>query len=157
MEGDIFQAAASPSLKSVVVEALKNIPYTTVESKSYYEFLKNYYDDADDDSNNTVEDRIGLLGSGSDHNTFVFYAGIPSLIYGFKIDKRKYPGSTGGYPTYHTGYETFYLMDTLLDPGFKLLKTCSQLSLHMLLQLTEPTILPLQPEHIVREVETSWD
>jgi len=44
-------------------------------------------------------------------------------------------------------------MDKLLDPGFKLHKTCSQLSIHMLLQLAESVILPLQPEEIVREVE----
>ena len=47
------------------------------------------------------------------------------------------------------------LMGTLLDPGFKLIKTCFQLSVHMLMQLIEPPILPFQPEEIVRKVEKS--
>ncbi len=25
-----------------------------------------------------------------------------------------------GYPVYHTGFDNFHLMDTILDPGFKI-------------------------------------
>ena len=153
MEGGILQPLASPSLRSVFVEALKNVPSSKDESESYYEFLKNYYKDSDDGLENSIEDRVKILGAGSDHAPFAYYAGVPALYYFFTIDKKKYPGYSGKYPTYHTGYETFYLMDKLLDPGFKLHKTCSQLSIHMLLQLAESAILPLQPEEIVREVE----
>ena len=27
---------------------------------------------------------------------------------------------------YHTGYETFYLMDKIIDPGYKIHRTCAQ-------------------------------
>ena len=106
---------------------------------------------------NNIEDKINILGSGSDHAPFAFYAGVPSLDFHFDIDKQKYPESSGGYPTYHTGYETFFLMDHLLDPGFKLHKTCSQLSLHIILQLAESTILPFQPLDIVKELVKAFD
>ena len=26
----------------------------------------------------------------------------------------------------HTGYDTFYLMDKLIDPGYKIHRTCAQ-------------------------------
>ena len=71
-----------------------------------------------------------ILGSGSDHAPFAFTAGVPALYYGFYVDKQKYPGLSG-YPTYHTGFETFFLMEQLLDPGFRLARTCTQLALHM--------------------------
>ena len=74
-----------------------------------------------------------------------------------------------GYPTYHTGYETFYLMKThigerienlryflasnyLSDPGFSLHKTCTQLGLDMILNLAESPVLPLSPKHISTEI-----
>ena len=74
-----------------------------------------------------------------------------------------------GYPTYHTGYETFYLMKThigerienlryflssnyLSDPEFSLHKTCTQLGLDMILNLAESPVLPLSPKHISTEI-----
>ena len=156
MSGDILHPSASPSLKSVFVEAIKNVPSTKDSSKSYYDFLKEYYKN-DETPVDNIEDKINILGSGSDHSPFAYYAGVPSLDYYFDIDKQKYPKSTGGYPTYHTGYETFFLMDHLLDPGFKLHKTCSQLSLHIILQLAESTILPFQPLDIVKELVKAFD
>lgn len=49
--------------------------------------------------------------------------------------------------------ETFYLVDQYIDPGFNLHRSCSQLSLHMLLNLGESLYLPLTPRHIVTEIE----
>ena len=106
MSGDILNPKASPSLKSVFVEAIKNVPSTEDSSRSYYEFLKEYYMN-DVTHVDNIEDKINILGSGSDHAPFAYYAGVPSLDYYFDIDKQKYPESSGGYPTYHTGYETF--------------------------------------------------
>ena len=61
------------------------------------------------------------------------------------------------YPTYHTGYETFYLVDNFIDPGFKTHSTCSKLSIHMLLNLAESAFLPLSPRHIVTEIRRGVD
>ena len=47
---------------------------------------------------------------------------------------------------YHTGYETFYLMDKLIDPGFKIHRTCAQTSLHVLMELADSSILPYNLE-----------
>ena len=116
------------------MDAIKNVRSTKDSRKSYYEFLKEYYKN-DETPVDNIEDKINILGSGSDHAPFAFYAGVPSLDFHFDIDKQKYPESSGGYPTYHTGYETFFLMDHLLDPGFKLHKICSQLDRWTLIHL----------------------
>jgi len=152
VSGDILKPYASASLKSVFLEAIKGVPSTLDSSKTYYEFLKEYHKD---DGEN-VEDQIKILGSGSDHATFAYYAGVPALYYSFGIDKKKYPKYSGGYPLYHTGYETFYAMDKLIDPGFKLHRTCSQISLHMILQLAESSIVPLDPKGVVSEIEKGF-
>jgi len=153
VSGDILSPSASPILKEVFIEAIKSVPSTYDPSQTYYEFLENYIKD---DIINKVEDKIKITGSGSDHAPFSFYAGIPALYLSLKIDKHKYPG-LGGYPTYHTGYETFYLVDQFIDPGFKLHRTCSKLSLHMLLNLGESAFLPLTPRHIVVEMQNEID
>ena len=79
----------------------------------------------DNNGTDRKEPKLGLLGSGSDHAAFAFYANIPAISYHFEADKKKYKG-LGFYSTYHTGFETFYLMDKIVDPGFKIHRTCAQ-------------------------------
>jgi hypothetical protein len=45
-----------------------------------------------------VEDRIKILGSGSDHSIFSFYAGVPSIYFRFEPDTHKYPGIRARHP-----------------------------------------------------------
>ena len=61
---------------------------------------------------------------------FAFYANIPAINLRFKDDTKKYKG-VGQYPTYHTGYETFYLVDKIIDPGFKIHRTCAQVPISL--------------------------
>ena len=58
-----------------------------------------------------------FVGAGSDHATFIFYAGVPVMDIMFQEDRKLYP-KIGGYPAYHTGFETFELVDTLYDQNF---------------------------------------
>jgi hypothetical protein len=39
-----------------------------------------------------VADRIQILGSGSDHSAFAFYAGVPAVYLRFEPDTQKYKG-----------------------------------------------------------------
>ena len=71
--------------------------------------------------------------------------------YIFGYTKFKY--HEGWYPAYHTGFETFYLMDKPVDPGFKSSKACTQLGLHMALQLSEAPVLPYSLIHMIDVIE----
>ena len=117
-------------------------------TKSFHQFLSEYY--GEDGPTEGVD--IGILGSGTDHAPFAYYAGVPAAYHNFIIDKKKYP-SAGAYPAYHTGFETFYLVDQILDPGFAISKSSAQLNLHLILQLSETSLLPYSPADIVSTLE----
>ena len=82
-------------------------------SRSYYDFWEDWIKKGDSPSS---KPEFSLLGSGTDHAAFAFYAGVPSINLVFRLDRNKYKG-VGSYPPYHTGYDTFYLVDKILDPG----------------------------------------
>ena len=124
-------------------------------SKTLHEFLTDYYEEGNSTGGRvrTTEGvEIEILGSGTDHAPFAYYAGIPAAYHHFKIDNKKFP-SAGAYPTYHTGFETFYLVDKILDPGFALSRSSAQLNLHIILQLAETALLPFSPADIVTVLE----
>ncbi len=59
--------------------------------------------------------RVNLLGSGSDYAPFVSKLGVTSIDMSYSFDP-----ATGFslYPLYHSGYDTFHLMETYYDPQF---------------------------------------
>ena len=68
------------------------------------------------------------------------------------MDTKLYP-KTGAYPTYHTGFETFYLVDRIIDPGFVISKSSAQFNLHVILQLAERPLLPFSLTEILSVLE----
>ena len=77
---------------------------------------------------------------------------MPSVYQKFQIDKLKYPG-VSGYPTYHTGFETFHLVDKIIDPGFVASRASTQISLHIILQLSESPVIPYSLQDMTRVLE----
>ena len=61
----------------------------------------------------------------------------------FMADRKQYP-NIGGYPAYHTGFETFDLVDSLYDHNFTIFRACAQLNLRLGLELAEVEKLPLK-------------
>ena len=138
--GPVSKAQASPIMRDIVIEAFKHASDPTTDTeRSYYDYFKKYTNIG----NNGLEKEIKIshLGAGSDHAPFAFYAGIPAFNSRFKDDGHKYKG-IGQYPTYHTGYETFNLVDKIIDPGFKIHKTCTEVTIHALMQMSESALLP---------------
>ena len=155
VSGPIAKPQASPVLKDSVKNALKMADDPTTDNgRKYYEFWEEWTNKDHDDV--PKEPRIGLLGSGSDHASFAFYANIPAVNLRFKDDSKAYPG-IGQYPTYHTGYETFYLMEKLIDPGFKIHRTCAQTSIHVLLELADSAVLPYNLERFPKVMAETLD
>ncbi len=170
VSGPIVKPQSSPVLQDVVIDGLKHasIPvdgdyldgdgderrdfYPNSESQgSYYDFWKRWWNQ---DKDATEEPKIKLLGSGTDHAPFAFYAGVPAINLRFKDDNKRHKG-VGQYPTYHTGYETFYLMDAIIDPGFKIHRTCAQTSIRMLMNLADSVVLPYNLEYFPRQMKAS--
>ncbi|KAL4238330.1 hypothetical protein ACF0H5_003040 [Mactra antiquata] len=59
---------------------------------------------------------ISLPGAGSDYSTFRDRLGIPVMDVRFTWNRRY---KVSSYPMYHSAYETFYLVDKIMDRGFK--------------------------------------
>jgi len=153
--GPILNAKASPILKDVFLQAIQSVQTPSDESMSIQDFMVDYQKRLEKPVEKT-SDLVKGLGSGSDHAYFSFYAGVPALYYSFAIDRVKFK-DTSGYPAYHTGFETFGLVDKIIDPDYRIHRSCSQLMSTMSLNLLESSLLPLNPTHIAEEVQKGLD
>ena len=79
----------SEGMKDVTVEDLGK-PFRTLTQNHPIHPLKYVYHELIGLSAGVLKIFISvkISGSGSDHAPFSFYAGIPSLLYSFKIDKK---------------------------------------------------------------------
>jgi N-acetylated-alpha-linked acidic dipeptidase len=96
VSGKIFGGASSPSLKNLIIEATKVIPYPD-SAKSVFDHWRRQ----------SPNPPIGNLGGGSDHIAFYTHVGIPS-----------WSGGTGGPTMYHSNHDTFYFYEHFSDPAF---------------------------------------
>merc|ERR1711935_250939 len=106
---------------------------------SYFDFWKEWLD--------TEEPPISIPGAGSDHASFIFHAGVPVIDFGFGADAKKHPSVAKiGYPTYHTAYETFDLIERIVDPEFKLLSLSTKMTLSLVRDFAENIVLDFDLE-----------
>ena len=59
--------------------------------------------------------RITLLGAGSDFAPFIGKIGVTCADFRYRFDPKL---GISGYPLYHSVYETFHLVDKIMDPTF---------------------------------------
>ena len=148
MSGPILEPVASPTLMEILVPATKDIFSPVDETQNYYDWWKNWSEEGD----NFDPEVSPFVGSGSDHASFIFYAGVPVLDIMFQEDRKRYP-NIGGYPAYHTGFETFDLVDKVYDANFTIFGACAQLNLRVGLELAETELLPFKMEHYATVME----
>ncbi|CAC5360684.1 NAALAD [Mytilus coruscus] len=87
------------------------------------------------DEEDKTKPSIDVAGSGSDFAPFVQLAGVP-------ICDISYSTITGGYPLYHSKYETFNVVDKLIDPGFKYHRVVAQVIAEVTRRLSEDLLVP---------------
>ena len=155
--GPIVKPRASPVLRDVVKDALKHASDPTEgKTRSYYEYWVEWTNQNIKPGENQKEPVIKHLGSGTDHAAFAFYAGVPAFDIDFDVDTKKHPG-VGTYPMYHTGYETFYLMDKIIDPGYKIHRSCAQTTLYSLLSLGDSALIPYNLTYFPSEMKKTLE
>ncbi|CAL4199181.1 unnamed protein product, partial [Meganyctiphanes norvegica] len=150
-DGPALQATASPMLWKVLQEVVKKVPGVRSDGTLYDEWTAWFKQDQGVDA-----PVMATLGSGSDHAPFAFFAGIPSLDFSFKYDQYVY-NVTSGYATYHTGYETFYLVDEIIDPGFKIHQGCSRFTSLTIKYLSDSVLLPYSVEDLPKAMDEAFD
>ena len=142
--GPIPVPSFSPSLKQVVIEALKHS--SLQEFMSDIDYKKIWLNEDQEDIN------FSDLNFGSDIEPFAFLAGIPGIAIEFKQNV-----SQDKYPTYHTGYDTFNLVDNLIDPGFRIHQACAKFSIDTVLHLADSALLPFNLQLIPQAMKQSLD
>jgi hypothetical protein len=153
--GNVLWPGWTPTLKQTVVEATKAIPDPTHPERTYYEFWSQWIED----EGLSEEDLITstLPGAGSDHSPFMFYLGIPAVDLNFNFDYHADPTLKDiAYPTYHTGYETFELVNNTVDRDFSMHATCSRLSLAVVRDLSDRVVLNLVPLEYAKLLRSAW-
>lgn len=120
-----FGGASSPTLKSLMLDATKDVRYGDSDQSVYEHWISR---------SRTPEKGpdIGNLGGGSDHLAFYAHAGIPSLSAGM-----------GGPTLYHSAYDSYHWYKTFADPEFISGPTVARLFGVMAMRLANADVLPL--------------
>ncbi|XP_069165778.1 N-acetylated-alpha-linked acidic dipeptidase 2-like isoform X3 [Procambarus clarkii] len=147
--GPIIEVPGSPLLWDPITKITKMVPGVRNGATVYEEWVAFYA------VRNRTSPKMETLGSGSDYGPFSFYCGIPCLDLWFRGDKNKYNIST--YPSYHTGYETFYMMDKNMDPGFRIHQGCSRIAALTLRYFADSALLPYSLEHLPKAMKDALD
>lgn len=147
VSGPILQATGSPLVWDAIQKISNMIPGVSNGATLYDEWAAYHA------VRNKSFPEMKTLGGGSDYVPFAFYCGIPSLDVSFKYDKNLYDISN--YPSYHTGYETFFMVDTHVDPGFRIHQGCSRIVLLTLKYFADSSIIPYSLERLPEAIKQS--
>lgn len=133
VSGGNFSASSVPSLWKVLREVTRSVK----DPKTGKTIYQQWQDRARENRNvseqgETLEARIGALGSGSDYTPFLQHIGVPSTDMGFG----------GDYGVYHSAYDSFYWMDHFGDPGFVYHVAAAQLWGTLAMRLAAADALP---------------
>lgn len=134
--GLMFNGAASPSLKSLLIDATKAVPYPKGSQTVYEHWLERA-------TNKAAGPGIGNLGGGSDHLPFYAHVGIPSLSAGM-----------GGPTMYHSAYDNFHWYSTVGDPEFLSGPTVTRVMGIMTLRMANADVLPFDVARYGQDLKT---
>ena len=154
--GPIAVTQASPSLRDLLLNSYKNAYDLEADSSvhgSYYDYWLNWHNSDKNESEQMDLPDIPLLTPSSDHAAFNLQNGVPAIRLMFEEDTKKHKGLRGN-PTYHTGYETFYLIDKLIDPEYKLHRLCVQTSTYILMEMADSLVLPYNLNQMAEAMAT---
>nr|XP_053627350.1 glutamate carboxypeptidase 2-like [Cherax quadricarinatus] len=147
--GPIIHVPGSPLLWDPVTAVMKMVPGVR-DGATVYDEWKAYQI-----SQNVTTLKMKTLGSGSDYAPFSFYCGIPCVDMWFRRDKNKNDISI--YPSYHTGYETFYMVDKNVDPGFRIHQGCGRIASLLLKYFADSLIIPYSLQHLPEAMKDALD
>jgi len=143
VSGSRFSPAASPFLHQFLINVTRMVPAPLNNSRTLYDDWRDSLGGAE----NHGEIDVALPGGGTDHVAFAYFAGIPSMDLTFELDSSKFQIPISMYPAYHSGIDTFHLVDTFIDPGFRYHKSCGQLNGLLLQQIADSNLLPFNVSH----------
>ncbi|ODV93630.1 hypothetical protein PACTADRAFT_45879 [Pachysolen tannophilus NRRL Y-2460] len=126
VSGTHLNMESSPSLFKILKDVSKFVKYPG--DKAGKQTLYDHYEKEQNWN-------IGILGSGSDYCAALDHLGIPSVDLGFGNSEKD------AVYHYHSNYDSYHWMSTLIDPGFVYHNTISKFLGLMILQLSEHEVI----------------
>ncbi|XP_071833272.1 putative N-acetylated-alpha-linked acidic dipeptidase isoform X2 [Apostichopus japonicus] len=146
-----FRGKATPNLYNALYDATKAVPDAPFEGHSsnvYDTWLRRMKD------NNLNVPYISNVGSGSDYAVLLSRLGVPAVDLRYTYD----PASgLAGYPLYHSMYETFYLVNDILDPSFEYHRVIARVCAELARNLADSLILPFKASDYAFKMRRSLD
>jgi N-acetylated-alpha-linked acidic dipeptidase len=134
--GPLPGAASTPELRTLAMETMKKVVYG---SKTLYDAWDALYQFRPEDNGFTD------LGSGSDYTAFL-QLGIGAFDFGFDADR-----NTPVYH-YHSQYDSYHWMKTLVDPDFSVHATAGQFVTLLAYHLADDKLIPFDMSTYARNV-----
>ena len=139
-----FRARALPIVENTLYEVGKVVPNPDekekqVGRKTLFDTWAARYPAKDSNGQNTGLPRIPILGSGSDHAPFINKVGVTCIDMRYHFDESL---GLSSYPLYHSVYETFHLVNEIMDPTFAFHKATAQYVGELARQLADSYVLP---------------
>jgi N-acetylated-alpha-linked acidic dipeptidase len=125
-QGPRVGGGGSPSLRAVLRDVLKSVPYAR-DTASVYTMWRRQTN-----VTGTNEPPMSDPGGGSDFAGFYNHLGIPHAEWGF--------GGSGG--VYHSAYDSFSWMTRFGDPGFVHHATAARIGAALMMRLANAEIVP---------------
>jgi N-acetylated-alpha-linked acidic dipeptidase len=143
LTGSVFGAEAVAAIGSSIIDTTRDVRDPAAERAAVYErWFKQVL--ARDPS--ALAPNLGNPGGGSDHEPFLFDAGIPVASMGF----------SGPYGVYHSSYDTLQYATTYSDPGFVYHRTAAQLYGVAAMRLADATVIPYTYSGYVPMLRTGY-
>ncbi|KAL3873961.1 hypothetical protein ACJMK2_037036 [Sinanodonta woodiana] len=135
-----IRAEGTPLMYHATFEAAKRVPNpndteTSLGRKTVYDTWMHYLPHENND-----RPRVNLPGSGSDYAGFRDRLGVPCIDISYIYDEKRF--QIPSYPLYHSVYETFYVVEQLIDRGFKYHRAVGQVWAEMARNLADTVIIP---------------
>lgn len=136
VSGPLPGAGSTPELRTLAQDIMKKIVYGT---HTLYDAWYDLYRFMPEDNGFTN------LGSGSDYTAFV-QLGVGALDFGFDADR-----NTPVYH-YHSNYDSYHWMKTLIDPDFSIHAAAGQFVTLLAYHLADDPLIPFDIETYARNV-----
>lgn len=146
-----FRLKATPNLYDAVFDATKKVsdaPFPGHSSTVYDTWLERDLDDS------TNKPYVSNVGSGSDYAVLLNRLGVSAVDLRYTYD---YNLGLSSYPLYHSMYETFHLMNDIMDPSFEYHLALTRVWGELTRNLADSLILPLKGSEYGFKMRRSLD
>jgi N-acetylated-alpha-linked acidic dipeptidase len=140
-QGPRFGAGGSPSLRAMLRDVLRTVPYPG-DSTSVYQTWRNQLRVPAG-----TEPVMGDPGGGSDFAGFYNHLGIPHLDWGFS--------GPGG--VYHSAYDSYWWMSRFGDPGFGRHAAAARIGTALIMRLANAEVLPYDYVEFARTMKRNLE